>query len=147
MPVIVGHGLLLDWRGVQDHIVRRVLKNGIHAPKQSTEHGRQIVNLGVRHILRMGVVGLWNDPGLKRRARGVGSENHEMVGLLDKAESGIALLRKNVAVYASLLVIEVLACPVNFLLDSFGHNRQRNQLGVRMLQHRAGSFAVVLAQE
>ena len=45
------------------------------------------MNLGVRHILRMGVVGLWNDPGLKRRARGVRSDHHEMIGFLDKADS------------------------------------------------------------
>ena len=63
------------------------------------------------------------------------------------ASARVALLRQNVAVDATFLVFEMLPCAIEFFLDALGNDRQSDQLRMRVLQNRAGGFAVVLAQE
>ena len=69
----------------------------------------------------------------------------KVIGLMNQSSRGFALLRQDVAVDASLLVFEVPPCAIEFFLDSLGNDRQGDQLRMRVLQNRAGGFAVILA--
>jgi hypothetical protein len=66
---------------------------------------------------------------------------------MDDPDRGFGFLRHDVAVDASLLVIEILARSVDFLLNAPGNNGQGDELRMRVLQHRACRFAMIFAEQ
>ena len=75
-----------------------------------------------------------------------GASQGEVIGLMNHANRCIGFLRQDVAVDAPFLVVEVMLGAIQFFLDALGHDRQRDQLRMRVLQHRSRRLAMVFAE-
>src|SRR5579871_961349 len=90
---------------------------------------------------------LGQNPGFERETGSVRSKCHEILILAHHASAAIHFLPDNVAEDATLFVQEILLGAFEFLGHVDGKNRQRDQLGVRMLQRRPGSLAMILEDQ
>src|SRR6266849_2515049 len=90
---------------------------------------------------------LGQKPDLKREPRGVGSQGNELGVLGDDADLRFHLLADDVAEDAALFLLVIVLAAVHFLAHALGHDWQRNQLRMGVLERRPGSLAVVLENQ
>ena len=93
------------------------------------------------------LVAAWADPGLERKARRVGLEHHEAVGLDHQARASGGFLPDDVAEDAALLQVVEQFRAVHLFLGALGDHGQRDQLAMRMLERGAGGLAVILEKQ
>src|SRR5258708_23918966 len=85
--------------------------------------------------------------GLKWKARSIRRDGHECRILSDHAFCILNFLVSDVAEYAALLQLVILACALHFVDYAARHNRQRDQLAMGMFNHGSGGFSVILEDE
>ena len=118
-------------------VVGGVVQHLVGARQQVLQRlGQAFVHLR-RRILKRRLVALGQDPGLEREARRIGRDGEKSIVLGDHAHAGFGLLPDDVAEDAALLVNVILLGAFQFLEHVLGHNRQRDELPVGVLQGRA----------
>ena len=76
-------------------------------------------------------------PRLERKPRRIRRQRHDVGVLVNDAPPGRHLLPDDVAEDAALLRLEVPPRALDLLAHEVGHDRQRDQLRVRVLERRA----------
>ena len=87
------------------------------------------------------------NPGLKRESRRVRGKRDEVIVVQDHARLGFNFLADHVAENAALFFVVVVLRAVHFLAHALGHDRQRDQLRMRMLERCAGGLPVILEKQ
>ena len=77
-------------------------------------------------------------PGFEREARGEWGERDEERRLADNERPGLNLLPDNVAEYAAFLQIKVTLAAFDLLLHLDGHDREGDELRMRVLERCSG---------
>src|SRR5581483_1945940 len=87
------------------------------------------------------------NPRLEGKPRGVRSQREKILVLGHDANAGLGLLPDDVAENTALFVNVVLLGALDFLSQVYREHWQSNQLGVRVLEGCASSFAVILEDQ
>ena len=115
-------------------VVRRIVEHAIRLHEQLFQCFRKILKHVRRRVFESGLVPLRQDPGFEREAWCIGSKGQKVFVLRNHANAVIDFLSDDVAEHAALFVDVVLLGSLNFFHDINRQNRQRNQLGMRVLQ-------------
>src|SRR6267142_3350239 len=148
VPVEVIERRRLQRRRVQAQTPGRGAEHAVHPPQDVLQHVSQRPGIDAVRVLVARAMYLGQYPGLKGEAWSIGAESDEPVLSQDEpsdpAGPPLHLLPDHVAPDTALLDAEVMQRPFELLLDHHGHDGCGDELGVRMLQRRAGGLAVVL---
>ncbi len=147
MPVIKIGGLVRERRAVEHQIVGRRFECPIDAHQDSLEEPRQAFVLVPGRLFEPRPVTPRQEPRLERKPRRVRRERDEVGVLLDDAPAVGDFLMHDVAEHAPLLGGKMPPRAVDLRADEIGHDRQRNELRVPVVERRAGGRAVVLEDE
>src|SRR6266536_5676206 len=90
---------------------------------------------------------LGQNPRLEWKSRGIWRDGQKIVVLRNHSNSGFGLLPRDVAKNAALFIDVILLRAFDFFSNVYGHNRQRDQLRMRVLQSSASGFPVVLEDQ
>src|SRR5208282_6603444 len=78
MPMVMRQLDVVKGRSVNDVVVGRVVESQLELVEDLVQDMREVVHTRLGDILEMAGVGPGNDPGLKGKAAGVGTERGEM---------------------------------------------------------------------
>ncbi len=88
-----------------------------------------------------------HDPRLKGKPRGIGTDRDEVVGLDHNTIALCRLLPFHIAEHAAFFEIVITLCPVDLFLHRSWHDRQCDELRVRMFERCARRLAVILEEQ
>src|SRR5213594_137786 len=120
MPVIKGVGFFVERRGVQDEIVSRPRQDTVHPPQDFRKIGGQQLELALLALLKIRGMPLQQDPHLERKARGERGHAQELLVFSHDALRILLLLPDDVAIDASLFLLEVRAAAFDLVHDDGG---------------------------
>jgi hypothetical protein len=135
-------------RGAVEHeVVGRVVQRFAQALERSAKRPREVHDLFLGNVHVRAEVLLGIDPGLERIPGGKRRDDEEVARLLDHAFGARELLPDDIAEDAAFLVVVVGFCAVELFLHEFGDDRRGDDLGMRVVQGRAGGPALVLEDQ
>ena len=132
---------------MNDIVIGGGCKNAVHSPERILQNGGEIRVLLVRGTGITGTMMFWYDPGFEGESRCERRERNKTFILGDHAGTPACFLPDDVAEYTPFLEFVVSPGPVQFFLHLDRHDRQRDELGMRVLERCAGRQTLIFEDE
>ena len=113
---------------MDDIIVWGIMKNPIQLIQGIRKDLRRLLVMERLHLLKGGEMGLGEDPGLKGKTGGIGSNREKCLVFTDDTRLLMKLLANDVTIGAPVFIIEIGLGPFNLLNHSSWNNRKGNDL-------------------
>src|SRR5262249_25814898 len=132
---------------MDNKIEGRSLEGAMKAQERLLQGAREVAVFAGRARLKMSGVSLEQDPGFRRKSRCERADDEKTVVFTHNARLSCALLEHCVAVDAATVVSVVRHRALQLIPDGKGHDRQGDQLRVRMLDGRARFAALIFENQ
>jgi hypothetical protein len=115
-----------------------------HMTNEISRDSSQLYKFPIFRKFKMAAVLARQNPGFVRELTRERAKSDKLLGLSDNSRPPCQFALDHLAEHASAMLLEVVGCPMQFVLDLSRHDRGRDHLAVGVFQRGSGGRARVL---